>query len=138
MDWKRFNAALIEEFRTNDGKVTGPFAGMPLLLLTTTGAKSGKSRVNPLVYGFEGETVFVIASNNGALAHPDWYRNLKANARVTVELPGETFEATAVEADEERRLRLYAKQEARWSTFAQYREAASASRTIPVIVLERA
>lgn len=137
MDWKRFNEALINEFRANHGEVTGPFAGVPLLLLTTTGVRSGKLRVNPLVYGLDGDDVFVIASNKGALAHPDWYRNLRANSNVTVEMPGETFEATAVEADEERRARLYAQKEARWSAFTDYRTAASSSRTIPVIVLQR-
>lgn len=136
-DWKRFNAALIDEFRRNAGKVTGQFAEVPLLLLTTTGAKSGKKRVNPVVYGRDGDDVFVIASNKGALTHPDWYRNLKASPKVTVEMPGETFEATAVEADEERGARLYAQQEAKWAAFAHYREAASASRKIPVIMLER-
>jgi deazaflavin-dependent oxidoreductase (nitroreductase family) len=139
-DWKRFNAELVDEFRSNGGKVTGQFANVPLLLLTTTGAKTGNSRVNPVVYGrdgHDGEDVFVIASNKGALAHPDWYRNLKANPQVKVELPGEAFAAVAVEAEEERRARLYAEMEARWSAFTQYRESASAGRTIPVIVLER-
>ncbi len=89
IDWKRFNAALIDEFRSNGGEVTGPFAGMPLLLLTTTGAKSGKSRVNPLVYGFDDDDVFVIASNKGALAHPDWYRvrQAKLGASCGVQVP---------------------------------------------------
>ena len=136
-DWKSYNERLINEFRSNGGKVTGPFADIPLLLLTTTGAKTGKPRVNPVVYGLDGDNLFVIASNKGAQNHPDWYRNLKANPKVTVEMPGETFAATAVEADEEKRTRLYAQQEDRWSAFAQYREAASASRSIPVIVLER-
>ena len=94
-DFNAFNRAVIDEFRQNDGAVTGAFAGSPLLLLTTTGAKSGTARTTPLVHTRDGENIVVIASKGGAPSHPDWYRNLSANPRVTVELPGDTFPAKA-------------------------------------------
>ena len=92
-DINDFNRGLIEEFRANDGKVSGDFAGSPLLLLTTTGAKSGQERVNPVVYTTDGDRTIVIASKGGAPTNPDWFHNLVANPEVTVEVPGETFSA---------------------------------------------
>jgi deazaflavin-dependent oxidoreductase (nitroreductase family) len=105
-DPKAFNTDLIEEFRANDGKVTGVFADAPLLLLTTTGAKSGKPFTTPVVYTRDGDALVVVASKGGHPTDPQWYRNLVANPTVTVEVPGETFEATAeaTSGDERRRL----------------------------------
>ena len=88
--------ALITEFRVNGGHVTsGPFAGRPVLLLTTTGAKSGQPRLAPVVYSRDGERFVIVASKGGAPTHPAWYHNLVANPVVTVEVGGETFEARA-------------------------------------------
>ena len=67
-----FNRRIIEEFRANAGKVGGPFEGIPLLLLTTTGAKSGQQRINPLAYTTAGERLVILASNNGAPTQPDY------------------------------------------------------------------
>src|SRR5690349_16922377 len=93
MSMNQFNLDLIKEFRANDGKVTGQFAGRPLLLLTTTGAKSGQPRTMPLVYTTDGDNLVIIASKGGADTNPDWYHNLVAKPEATIELPGETFQA---------------------------------------------
>ena len=76
-----FNRAVIDEFRANHGVVGGAFAGAPMVLLTTTGAKSGQKRVNPLAALVQGDTLYVVASKAGAPTNPDWYHNLLANAR---------------------------------------------------------
>ena len=130
-----FNQALIAEFRENDGAVSGSFAGVPLLLLTTTGAKSGAARTTPLVHTRDGDRIVVIASKGGAPSHPDWYRNLSVNPQVTVELPGESFRAHARVAAGDERERLYRAQADVMPNFDEY--AAKTDRLIPVIVLER-
>jgi len=134
-DFNAFNQALIDEFRTNAGQVTGMFAGAPLVLITTTGAKSGKKRTTPIVYTTDGDNVVIIASKGGAPTSPDWFHNLVANPDVTVELPNEKFEARARVAEEPERERLYRAQAALMPNFAEYEKATT--RTIPVVVLER-
>src|SRR5689334_18048417 len=94
-DIREINRRTIEEYRANRGNPDSPFKNRPLLLLTTTGAKSGQQRTTPMMYVRDGDRLLVIASNAGAPKHPDWYRNLLANPQVTVELGNETFEATA-------------------------------------------
>jgi deazaflavin-dependent oxidoreductase (nitroreductase family) len=135
-DFKAFNAAVIDEFRDNGGKVTGMFAGAPLVLITTTGAKSGRRRTTPIVYTTDGDRLVIIASKGGAPTSPDWYHNLVANPDVTVELPLETFEAWARVAEEPERERLYRAQAALMTNFDAYEKATT--RKIPVVVLERA
>ena len=98
-DYNAFNRQLIEEFRANGGKVGGMFAGAPLLLLTTTGAKSGQPRVAPLAYTTDNGRFVVIASKGGAPTHPDWFHNVRANPEVTVEVGTETFPARATIPD---------------------------------------
>jgi deazaflavin-dependent oxidoreductase (nitroreductase family) len=134
-DFNAFNDALIDEFRNNGGQVTGMFAGAPLVLITTTGAKSGKRRTSPVVYTTDGDRVVVIASKGGAPTSPDWFHNLVANPDVTVELPTETFEARAKVAEGPERDRLYDTQAALMPNFAEYQKATT--RKIPVVVLER-
>lgn len=129
------NQAIIDEFRANDGKVGGAFAGAPLLLLTTTGAKSGQQRTSPVVYTTDGERLVVIASYAGRPTNPLWFTNLVANPEVTVEIPGEAFAARAVVAGIDDRDRLYAAQAAQMPAFAEYQ--AKTTRTIPVVTLER-
>jgi deazaflavin-dependent oxidoreductase (nitroreductase family) len=131
-----FNRNLIEEFRTNNGKVTGVFEHAPLLLLTTTGAKTGQQRTSPVVYTRDGDNVVVIASKGGAPAHPHWYLNLVANPDVTVELPGETYRAHARVAQGEERNRLFRAQADLMPNFDEYQR--KTEREIPVVVLERA
>lgn len=130
-----WNEKIINEFRANEGKVGGPFAGGRLLLLTTTGAKSGLQRTNPLAYNTEGNRLFVFGSKNGAPTHPDWYYNLLANPQVTVEVGNETFKAKATPLTGEERDRIYQKQGEDVPQFAAYQE--SVTREIPVIALER-
>src|SRR5215218_5086655 len=100
-----FNRRLVEEFRANNGKVGGPFADRPLMVLTTTGAKSGLPRTIPLVYTRDGDRLVIIASKGGAPTNPDWYHNLVANPTATVELPGKTFQVTAAIASSASRRR---------------------------------
>ncbi len=131
-DW---NTKIIEEFRTNDGQVGGQFEGAPMVLITTTGARSGKQRTNPLVYFPDNGRVVVFASKAGAPTNPDWYHNMVAHPGVTVEVGHERYEATAVEVTGDERDRLFAAQIAVMPGFKNYQEATS--RVIPVIVLER-
>jgi len=135
-DLQAFNNALIKEFRENNGKVTGMFAESPLVLITHTGAKSGEQRTSPLVFSMDGDRVVIIASKGGAPSHPHWYLNMKANPNVTVELPGQKYQARAVEATGAERDRLYAAQAALMPMFNEY-AAKAGGRVIPVIVLER-
>jgi len=134
-DMNAFNTTVIEEFRANGGKVGGGFAGAPMVLLTTTGAKSGTKRTTPLVYLPDGDRVVVFASKGGAPTNPDWYHNVVANPEVTVEVGGESYQARAVVAEQAERDRLFAEQASRMPNFAEYAE--KTTRVIPVVVLER-
>ena len=127
------NGKLIEEFRGNQGKVGGYFADSPLLLLTTTGARSGERRTNPLMYLQDGDRWIVFASKGGAPANPDWFHNLSANAAVTIEVGAEVIEADAEVVVGEERDRLYARQSERYPQFGEYQR--NTARTIPVIAL---
>jgi len=130
-----FNRSVIDEFRANDGKLSGPFEGAPLLLLTTTGAKSGHKHTTPVVYLRDGDRIVVFGSKAGAPTHPAWYHNLVANPTVTVEMPGEEFEARAVVIEGEERDRLFGLQKAAMPGFADYEE--KTTRVIPAMALER-
>jgi deazaflavin-dependent oxidoreductase (nitroreductase family) len=131
-DWNR---QTIEEFRANKGKVGGMWEGRPLLLLTTTGAKSGKRHTTPTMYLRDGDRLLVFASKGGAPTNPDWYHNLLAHPEVTVEVGPETYQATATVITGEERDRLYARQAELYPQFADYQ--AKTTRKIPVIALER-
>jgi deazaflavin-dependent oxidoreductase (nitroreductase family) len=135
MELQDFNRSIIDEFRRNGGRVSGPFADTPLLLLTTTGAKSAATRVNPLAYIEDGGRYVIVASYAGAPGNPPWYYNLVANPKVTVEVGSQTFAARAEVASEPERTALYAKVEARMPVFGDYRQ--KTSRTIPVVTLRR-
>ena len=132
-DW---NKAIIEEFRANKGKVGGYFKNTPLLLLHTTGAKSGKARINPAAYIADDERLVVLASKGGAPTHPDWYYNLVTNPAVSVEVGTEQFQAQATVATEPERTKLFEKMVAVNPGFAEYEQKA-APRIIPVIILTR-
>jgi deazaflavin-dependent oxidoreductase (nitroreductase family) len=131
-----FNQRIIDEFRANGGVVGGPFQGAQLLLLGTTGAKSGAARLNPLAYLEDADRIIVIASFAGADSHPPWFFNLLTNPRVTVELGSETFQAEASVVHEPERSRLYDKMANRMPTFEEYRN--KTARVIPVVALARA
>ena len=130
-----FNTKIIEEFRANDGVVGGQFEGAPLLLLTTTGAKSGQPRVAPMMYRSEDERMFVFASKAGAPTNPDWYHNLVAHPEVSVEVGVERFTAHASEVTGAERDRIYAAQATEYPGFAEYEE--KTDRVIPVVELKR-
>ena len=130
-----FNAGVIEEFRANKGKVAA-FGDAPVVLLTTTGAKSGKKRVNPLVALLEGDQVYVVASKAGAPTNPDWYYNLLAHPEVSVELGQDRFDAVATPVTGPERDRLFAAQVAAQPGFADY-EKKAVGRVIPVVELRR-
>ena len=134
-DMKAFNQQLIEEFRANGGKVGGRFEGRPVLLLTTTGAKSGRRFTIPLVYLPDGERLLIFASKAGAPSSPDWYHNLVANPTVTIEVGSETYDATAVLVTGEERDRLYQRQVEAMPQFGEYQQ--KTTRVIPVVALER-
>jgi deazaflavin-dependent oxidoreductase (nitroreductase family) len=131
-DWNR---QTIEEFRANGGKVGGMWEGRPLLLLTTTGAKSGQRRTNPVMYLRDGDRLLVFASKGGAPTSPDWYHNLVVHPQATVEVGNETYEATATVLSGQERDQFYAKQAQLYPQFAEYQ--AKTTRQIPVIALER-
>lgn len=130
-----FNRRIIEEFRANGGETFGPFKGRNLLLLTTTGAKSGEERTTPLVYSRDGDRLVIIASMGGAPKHPAWFHNISANPEVTLEVGTEKFNARASVAEGAERDRLYAQQAAEMPAFNEYQE--KTTRRIPVVVLER-
>ncbi|MFF3264538.1 nitroreductase/quinone reductase family protein [Streptomyces sp. NPDC002932] len=131
-----FNETIIEEFRANGGKVGGPFEGGDLLLLTTTGARSGAERTTPLGYVRHGGLILLIGSNLGAPSHPGWYHNLLAHPVVRVEIGTSTFQALAVPAEGDRRDELFAHAVKRAPGYDDYQ--ARTERVLPVVVLERA
>ncbi len=133
---RKFNEDLITQFRANSGEISsGMFAGAPILLLTTTGAKSGERRTMPLAFTRDGANYVVIASKGGAPSHPSWFHNLVANPTVTVEVGPETFQARASVPDGAERDRLFDAQAALMPNFAEYQR--NTTRRIPVVVLER-
>ena len=130
-DWNR---QIIEEFRANKGQVGGMWEGRPLLLLTTTGAKSGQRRTNPVMYMRDGDRLFVFASKGGAPTNPDWYRNLLAHADVTVEVGDQTYNAIAQPLSGSERDDTYARWAQMYPQFRDYQE--KTTRAIPVIELK--
>ncbi len=132
-DW---NAGIIDEFRQNDGKVGGMFEGAPLLILHSTGAKSGEERLCPLMYQAVDGGYAIFASKAGAVTNPDWYHNLVANPGASVEVGTDTVAVTARVASAEERSPIWEKQKGDFANFAEYED--KTSRQIPVVILERA
>jgi deazaflavin-dependent oxidoreductase (nitroreductase family) len=130
-DWNR---KIIDEFRDNGGQVGGPFAGAPLLLLHTIGAKTARERINPMMYQDLGGPVAVFASKAGAPSHPDWYHNVVAHPEVTAEIGTETRRFVGRTATGEERERIWGKQKQDYPGFADYE--AKADREIPVVILD--
>jgi deazaflavin-dependent oxidoreductase (nitroreductase family) len=130
-----FNKKIIEEFRANAGVVGGPFEGATLVLLTTTGAKTGKRTTSPTMYFQDGDRYYIIASNGGADHHPAWYHNLLATPQATAEIGTETLEVKATVIEGEERDELYAKAVKIAPGFAEYE--AKTTRRIPVLALHR-
>jgi deazaflavin-dependent oxidoreductase (nitroreductase family) len=135
-DMSNFNQTTIDEFRANGGQVGGGFAGAPMVIITTKGAKSGRPRVNPLVGLTEEDgTIYIFASKGGAPSNPDWYHNLVANPEVEVEFGTDTFTATATVLTGARRDEIFDRQKKIMPGFAEYE--ANTSRIIPVVALTR-
>jgi deazaflavin-dependent oxidoreductase (nitroreductase family) len=133
-----WNTNVIEEFRKNEGRVGGGFEGATLLLLHTTGRRTGREYVNPVAYLPDDGRWAVFGSKGGALTDPDWVRNLEANPDALIEVGTETIpvRATKILREEPERDELYARQVARMPGFAEYEEKTKGIRKIPVIVLE--
>jgi deazaflavin-dependent oxidoreductase (nitroreductase family) len=131
-DWNR---KVIEEFRANEGVVGGPFENMTLLLLHTIGAKSGRSRINPVATMPDGDPYVIIASKGGGPTNPDWYYNVVANSEVNIEIGTDEFKAQADVVPEPERTELYGKMATLYPGFAEYEQ--KTDRVIPVITLTR-
>jgi deazaflavin-dependent oxidoreductase (nitroreductase family) len=136
MDVSEWNRSITEEFRANAGVVGGPFAGIPLLLLHNTGAKSGTPRINPLAYQPLEHGYAVFGSMGGAPKHPAWFHNIVANPEVEIEVGERTEKVVARVVTGEERSRIWEKQKATVPQFAEYEQ--KTDREIPVIVLEPA
>lgn len=136
-DW---NAAIIAEFRANEGRVGGQFEGAPVVLMHHVGRRSGKEFVNPVMYladDSDPATIFVFASKAGAPTHPDWYWNMTEAGRATVEVGTETYDVAVRELEGDERDRVYAEQASRYPGFAEYEEKTAGIRVIPVLALTR-
>ena len=137
-DW---NAQTIGEFRANEGKVGGVFAGAPIVLLHHRGRKSGREYVSPVMYlpnETDPDVIYVFATMGGAPTHPEWYRNLTAAGEGSVERGTETYEVTVHEVTGAERDGIYAEQARRYPGFAEYERQTAGVRTIPVLELSRA
>lgn len=139
MDILEMNKGVIEEFRANEGVCTGWLEGAPVVLVTMTGAKSGRELCSPLVYSTDGDDLIIIASKGGAPEHPNWYFNLVANGAVTIEVGTDKWDATAhLITDESERKRVYDAQAALMDNFTEYEKSATeAGRVIPVFRVTR-
>jgi deazaflavin-dependent oxidoreductase (nitroreductase family) len=137
-DW---NDKIITEFRANGGRVGGPFEGAPVALVHHDGRTSGREYVNPLMYladETDNDTIYVFATKGGEPSNPDWYYNLTAAGRATVERGTETYQVTVRELPGDERDRIYSEQARRYSGFAEYARQTAGVRTIPVLELTRA
>jgi len=128
-----YDASIIEEYRANAGRLGGSWEGRDLLLLTTTGRRSGRPHTKPMVYTRDGDRLLVYASKGGAPRHPDWYLNLAADPRVVVEVGPNRYEAIATPLEGAERDREFAAQAARNPVFADYER--KTRRVIPVVAL---
>ena len=136
-DW---NVHVIEEFRANEGRVGGNFAGAPMTLVHHRGRTTGRELVNPMMYlrdDDDPDVIYVFASKGGAPTHPDWYRNLVAAGQGEVEVGTERYPVTVTELAGDDRDRVYAEQAGRYPGFADYEKKTAGVRTIPVLALRR-
>ena len=138
LDW---NAKTIAEFRANEGRVAGPFEGAPLVLVHHRGRNSGREYVTPMMYlahDTEPDIIYVFASKGGAPTNPDWYYNLTAAGKATVERGTDEYDVSVRELSGEERERVYAEQVRRRPAFGDYAKKTTGIRTIPVLALRRA
>ena len=132
---KAFNKNIVDEFRANGGKVGGPFEGATLLLLTTTGAKSGQPRLAPLAYLTIDQKMIIVSSKAGANTNPDWVHNVRANPRAHIEVGTDAYDVTVRELPSEERDATYPKVVELAPGFGEYQ--AKTSRVIPLFELQR-
>jgi deazaflavin-dependent oxidoreductase (nitroreductase family) len=130
-----WNDKIIAEFRANDGRVGGPFQGAPILLLHSKGARSGRERVNPMMYRAVADGWAVFASKGGAPNNPDWYHNLIANPLASIEVGTQTVDVISRVTKGEERERIWSAQKADYKGFAEYER--RTDREIPVLILSR-
>ncbi len=135
-DFKAFNDGIVEEFRANDGKVGGPFEGATLLILHTTGAKSGQTRLSPLAYFDVEGKIYIVGSFAGADKDPAWVHNVRANPRAHIEVGTTEYDVVVRELPRAERDELYPKVVELAPVFAEYQ--AKTSRIIPLFELQRA
>ncbi len=134
-DYEAFQQALIADIREHGRPTGGPMAGRPIMILTTTGAKSGEPRTSVVTYTHDGDRYVIAASKGGAPTNPAWYHNLLANPEATVETDGETFRVRAAEARGAERDRLWEQHATERPEFRDY--PTKTTRVIPVLVLDR-
>ncbi len=132
-DMKEINIQVIRDFRENNGELTGPMAGAPILLLTTTGRGSGKPHTAPVGFVEADDRLVVAAANGGSHSHPDWYRNLRENSAVTIEVMGRTIAAVATVVSGSERAALLDKLSRTLPGMSDHIEATD--RDIPVIAI---
>ena len=133
---KAFNKSIVDEFRVNGGKVGGPFEGATLLLLTTTGAKSGQPRLTPLAYLTIDDKMIIIGSKAGADTNPDWVHNLRANPQAHIEVGADAYDVTSRELPTAERDAIFDKVVAVAPGFGEYQS--KTSRVIPLFELQKA
>lgn len=133
-DLNNWNTAIIEEFRANEGRVGGQFAGGNLLLLHHTGARSGVERVNPLAYFPDGDRMIIVGSAGGAPKNPDWFHNLRAHPRTTVEVGAATVEVEATELTGDEHTEMWERVTKAMPGFADYQK--QTTRRIPLVALQ--
>ncbi len=139
-DFNDWNQKVIAEFRANEGRVGGGFAGAPMVLVHHVGRKSGKEYVIPLVYlpgDSDDDSIYIFASKGGAPVNPDWYGNLIAAGKATIEVGTSTYPATVTELSGDERDRVYAEQAQRMPNFGEYAQKTEGIRKIPVLRLTR-
>jgi deazaflavin-dependent oxidoreductase (nitroreductase family) len=138
-DFNNWNQGIITEFRANEGRVGGPFAGAPMILVHHVGRTSAKEYISPLVYlsGEDDDSMYIFASKGGAPDNPDWYRNLIAAGEATVEVATSTFQVAITELTGDERDRVFAEQVKRMPGFGDYAKKTEGIRTIPVLQLTR-
>src|SRR3954467_8528941 len=132
---KAFNNSIVDEFRSNGGKVGGPFEGATLLLLTSTGAKSGQPRLAPLAYLTIDGKMIIIGSKAGADTNPDWVHNLRANPRPTIEVGTDAYDVTGRELPKDERDEMFEKVVATAPGYGEYQS--KTSRVIPLFELQK-
>jgi deazaflavin-dependent oxidoreductase (nitroreductase family) len=134
------NVPIVEDFRANEGRVGGPFAGHPMLLLHHRGRSTGTEMVSPLTYQQDPDdpsTIYVFGSAGGRPAHPQWYRNLVAAGEAEVEVGTDRYAVTAEEITGAKRDRIYALKGQDMPGFLEYERNLKGIRTVPVIALHR-